>query len=258
MSEIINTIKSTIKKYGTLTGFYRPGTFSRLFNQDYLAKFNQEISFYSALLKPSDLCFDVGANIGEKSEVLLKVGANVIAFEPQPDCVQELQARCFPYRNRIEIIQSTVGAEIGEAELYISSYSSATSSLFQDWSEGSKTIKLPMTTLDQAITKFGIPSYCKIDVEGWEFEVLKGLTQPIPLISIEYHLGQRDIDIVIECLSYLSRFGELLINITTAENLAFSLPEWVTLEQFLELFPSNFQGNYEYRYGDIFVRTLIN
>jgi FkbM family methyltransferase len=258
MSQIINTIKSAIKKYGILTGWYRPGAFSRLFNQDYLAKFNQETSFYSTLLKPSDLCFDVGANIGEKSEVLLKVGANVIAFEPQPDCVQELQARCIPYRNKLEICQSAVGAEIGEAELYISSYSSATSSFFQDWSEGSTTIKVPMTTLDQAITKFGIPSYCKIDVEGWEFEVLKGLTQRIPLISIEYHLGQREVDIVIDCLSYLSRFGELLINITTAENLEFALPEWVTLEQFLELFPSNFQGRYEYRYGDIFIRTLIN
>jgi hypothetical protein len=47
-------------------------------------------------------------------------------------------------------------------------------------------------------------------------------------------------------------------SIPTAEDLEFSLPEWVTLEKFLELFPSNFQGRYEYRYGDIFIRTLIN
>lgn len=83
---------------------------------------------------------------------------------------------------------------------------------------------------------------------------MRGLTQPIPLISIEYHLGEREIDIVRDCLAYLSQFGAMQINITTAETLVFTLQEWVSLEKFLELFPEAFRGNYEYRYGDIFIR----
>jgi len=221
-----------------------------------LAKFNQEISFFSTLLEHNSLCFDVGANIGEKSEVLLKTGASVVAFEPQLNCVEKIKARCRPYRDHLRICQSALGSEPGEAELYVS-HNNAVSSFFQDWSEDS-TIKAQVTviTLDQAIAQFGKPSYCKIDVEGWELQVLRGLTQPIPLISIEYHLGDREIDIVRNCLAYLSQFGELKINITTAETLMFTLQEWVSLEKFLELFPGTFRDKYEYRYGDIFIRIF--
>jgi len=51
-----------------------------------------------------------------------------------------------------------------------------------------------MVTLDAAtIETFGKPFYCKIDVEGWELDVLKGLSQPIPLISFEFHLNGKNI-----------------------------------------------------------------
>jgi FkbM family methyltransferase len=253
MSDIFS-IKSSVRDIGISTGLYRPGTFSRWFNRSYLAKFNQEISFFSTLLDHNSLCFDVGANIGEKSEILLIAGANVVAFEPQPNCVEKLKARCHPYRDHLRICQSALGSEPGEAELHVSD-NSAVSSFFQDWSEDS-TIKtrVTVTTLDQAIAQFGKPSYCKIDVEGWELEVLRGLTQSISLISIEYHLGEREINIVRDCLAYLSQFGELKINITTAETLIFTFQEWVSLEKFLEFFPDAFRDKYEYRYGDIFVR----
>jgi FkbM family methyltransferase len=249
-----SSIKTAIKEFSLSSGLYRPGNFSRWFNRSYRTKTNQEISFFSQLLKPNSLCFDVGANIGEKSEILLRAGVNIVAFEPQPNCVKELKARCSPYRNHLRICQSAVGSEPGEAELYSSNHSYV-SSFFHDWADG-PTSKIPVivTTLDNAIAEFGKPSYCKIDVEGWEFEVLKGLTQPIPIISIEYHMGEREVGIVHDCLVYLSQFGEMEINITPAETLAFALQEWVSLEKFLELFPDIFRDKYEHRYGDIFIR----
>jgi FkbM family methyltransferase len=249
----ISSIKTTLKQLSLSAGLYRPGTFSRWFNRDYLNKFNQEISFFSELLEPNPLCFDIGANIGEKSEILLEIGANVVAFEPQLQCVEELKARCRPYQKHLRICQTALGSEMGEAEFHASA-TSALSSFFQDWSDSTTKLQVPVTTLDRAIAEFGKPNYCKIDVEGWELEVLKGLTQPIPLISIEYHLGAREVDIVRDCLGYLSQFGELQINITTAETLVFSLQEWVSLDKFLELFPDTFRDRYEYRYGDIFIR----
>jgi FkbM family methyltransferase len=249
----ISSIKTAIKQLGLSTGLYRPGTFSRWFNRAYLTKFNQEISFFSKLVEPGSLCFDVGANIGEKSETLLRTGANVVAFEPQLNCIEQIKARCSPYRDRLHICHSALSAQPGETEFYVSN-NNAISSFLPDWSDDSTKIQVPVTTLDLAIAEFGNPYYCKIDVEGWELEVLRGLTQPIPLISIEYHLGEREIDIVRDCLAYLSQFGAIQINITTAETLVFSLQEWVSLEKFLELFPEAFRGNYEYRYGDIFIR----
>ena len=55
------------------------------------------------------------------------------------------------------------------------------------------TFEVPVVTLDAAIEHYGVPAYCKIDVEGWEFEVLRGLSQAVDLISLEFHLTDRDI-----------------------------------------------------------------
>jgi hypothetical protein len=133
----------------------------------------------------------------------------------------------------------------------------AVSSMRQHWTDDAVTkVMVPVTSLDRSIERFGAPSYCKIDVEGWEFEVLRGLTQRIPLVSIEYHLTDREVEVVRQCLERLQEFGDLRINITTAEVLAFTQPEWLSAEQFLRIFPSKFLGDFQYRYGDIFVRTL--
>ena len=49
-------------------------------------------------LRDGDCVFDVGANIGRMTQVLLELGNKVIAFEPQPDCIREIEARCGQYR----------------------------------------------------------------------------------------------------------------------------------------------------------------
>ena len=48
-------------------------------------------AFYSRLVKPRDLCFDVGANIGSKTKIFLELGARVVCIEPQPNCVDVLK-----------------------------------------------------------------------------------------------------------------------------------------------------------------------
>jgi hypothetical protein len=116
---------------------------------------------------------------------------------------------------------------------------------------------VPVVTLDSAIRAFGIPYYCKIDVEGWELEVLNGLTNAIPIISFEYHLNKKDIQKVKNCLEKMNVFGESHVNVTPAEQCKFVFQHWMPLEQFLEWFPGDLQqiltGDL---YGDIFVRNL--
>ena len=61
---------STIKHLYQSNRLYHPARtlYWRLLKQERLVKFHQEVTFYSQLLEPDSLCFDIGANIGEKTE----------------------------------------------------------------------------------------------------------------------------------------------------------------------------------------------
>jgi FkbM family methyltransferase len=215
------------------------------------------VSFFSDLLGPDRLCFDVGANIGEETEILLGAGARVVAFEPQPDCMRELKARCGHHR-KLRAVQSVLGAEPGEATMYIRERNTK-SSLYQDWEgEVQRSMRVPVATLDQAIGEFGLPYFCKIDVEGWEYEVLRGLAQPIPLLQLEYHFREREIRTMLACMDYLADLGRISVNITPAQTLSFAFQEWLPPDAFLELFPRDFRRREGYSaYGDIWIRTIV-
>jgi hypothetical protein len=47
-------------------------------------------------------------------------------------------------------------------------------------------ISVPLVSLDELIARHGEPQFCKIDVEGFEYEVLTGLSQPLAALSFEY------------------------------------------------------------------------
>jgi hypothetical protein len=116
-------------------------------------------------------------------------------------------------------------------------------------------VEVPVWTLDQAIAKFGVPHYCKIDVEGYELEVLKGLSQVIPTLSYEYHLRNDGVIQALTCLDYLSQFGELLINITPAEQPFFAGTQWWVKNDFIGFFRQIVPQLRGYDdYGDIFVK----
>jgi hypothetical protein len=110
-------------------------------------------------------------------------------------------------------------------------------------------------SLDDAIRRFGTPAYCKIDVEGWEYDVLCGLSQMVPLISFEYHLNNIEIQKSFHCLNYLSNFGEIEINIKPENMTQFLLKTWVSHDSFRILFPDQLDAVKHFDYGEIFVRT---
>jgi FkbM family methyltransferase len=240
---------SRTKRLTLFVGLYRPArALHRVLFPKQRLQFLAQRSLYAEFVRPGDLVFDVGANIGNKSAVFLSLGASVVAFEPQPACAREVAARG---TTRLAVVRKAVGEAIGSASLNLKR-ETALASLVLNWGgETTATLEVEVTTLDAAIAEFGIPSFCKIDVEGFEPQVLRGLTTPIKVISLEYHSDARGTDKIRTCLELLSRLGDYEINLTGHESSHLSLPTWQPMKEFMHSFPESAKP---FAYGDLFAR----
>ncbi len=220
----------------------------------------KRFNFYSTLINKDDLCFDIGANYGNRSEVFLKLGAKVVAFEPQPKPLKFLRRK---FKDNIIIEDKALGLKAGKSDLFISSSSTLTS-MSEEWIDGVKNsrfkqanwndkIEVEVVTLDKMIDKYGKPAFCKIDVEGFEFEVLKGLTQPIGTISFEFTIPEF-VDKAIDCVNYLKNLDKILCNYSSGETLVFAFDEWLNPQDFIQAFKSF--PNKGIIDGDIYVKFL--
>lgn len=252
------SLLAVAKQASIATGMYRPVRWlERRVRPHRMSGLLDDIKFYQSLIPEGALCFDVGANIGEKSEALLEAGARVVSFEPNPVVLPELQARCGRYQDW-NGVKSAVGSGSAIAKLH-AAQSHGMSSLSGEWGgEIVATYDVPVVTLDSAIEYFGCPYFCKIDVEGWEIEVLKGLTQLLPLISFEFHITDSNNPKTIACLERLIQLGAGYVNVTPAESSEFLFQDWMPIADFLQSFPGDWvQLLPGYRYGDIFVKSDI-
>jgi len=219
----------------------------------------ERIKFYEQFVTPGDLCYDIGANIGNRTEVLLALGARVIAAEPQHECATILRLR---FGRRIKVVEKAIGRTNGKAPMFISE-SSEISSLSKDWIEAVSQSRFQgkewkvesqvnVTTLDEIIALYGMPSFCKIDVEGFEEDVLAGLSVPIPLISLEYTIPER-IENLSACLNKLSLLGNYVCNYTIGEQTFLEQNIWVTP---LELMRIIVKLSTRTLFGDIYIRFV--
>ncbi len=221
------------------------------------------LALYGEFVRPGDLCFDIGANVGRRTEMFLALGASVVAVEPQAFCVRKLQRR-FGSNPRVELVAEAVGRRSGEAKLLVSS-AHTISSMSGEWVQrvresgrfGSHTwdeaATVPVTTLDALISEHGIPSFCKIDVEGYEAEVLAGLSTPLHALSFEF--TPEAIESTIECLQRLAELGRTVFNYSIGDTGALALEEWTDeaamAKQLTHLGDSS-------TFGDIYARTVAD
>jgi FkbM family methyltransferase len=221
----------------------------------------EKLVFYKQFLKWGDLCFDVGANIGNRTEAFLNLGAKVVAVEPQSECAQMLRLR---FGGKIKLIKMALGERETDGSIYISD-TSEISSLSKDWidsvsksrfkdSQWNKKETVKITTLDNLIASNGLPKFCKIDVEGYEEEVLKGLSQPIDFISFEYTIPER-LKNFSNCLAQLSRIGKFDCNYTVGEKMKLEFRTWVSKD---ELVKKVNEISNESLFGDIYIRFKID
>ena len=193
-------------------------------------------SFYRQFLGRGDLAFDIGAHVGSRVRAWRRIGARVVAVEPQPDCLRVL--RLLYGRNpAVRIVPVAVGARPGRATLAVSSATPTVSTMAPAWIDEvtrddrfarvrwDQTIEVPVTTLDELIVAHGEPAFAKIDVEGFEVDVLSGLTRPLRALSFEY-LPQAHED-ALAVLDLVAGLGGYRYNYSPIETMRWAAPEWL-------------------------------
>lgn len=212
---------------------------------------HSERDFLGRLIQPDSLVFDVGANRGQSSEHYIALGARVVAFEPQTDLHPEIRQLCHN-SPKLTIEACGLGSKEETRKFFITSYDQV-ASLREDW-EGTRIgeTSIQVSTLDLQIARHGAPAYCKIDVEGWELEVLAGLSTPLPLVSFEYHNSPEEIENARAVLRRFGSLGSYYCNIKEPGSKDFALERFLPIAAFADQFPQGLAKPLEKGYGDIF------
>ncbi|EHS50032.1 methyltransferase FkbM family [Rhizobium sp. PDO1-076] len=198
--------------------------------------------FYNHLIRPGDLVFDIGAHVGSRSQTLLLLGAKVVAVEPQPAFADFIENR---FKGRLKAFERVaVGQKPGQIDLLISSRHPTVTSISPRFVETVRKtpgfaqvvwdhkVTVPMVTLDQLISRHGLPVFCKIDVEGAEAEILDGLSIPIALIAFEYLPAMPTV--VTHAIGRLMSLGDYRFNRVVGETHRFVGDAWISAEEMLE------------------------
>lgn len=223
-------------------------------------KLRQMRRFYAQFMRPGDLCFDIGAHVGNRLWVWTQLGAQVVGVEPQPLCLQLLQ-RWYGRHPRVTLVGEAVGAEVGQQQLFISERNPTVTTLSKPWIEAvqkvpsfaavqwEQTVTVNVTTLDDLIVRYGAPAFCKIDVEGYELEVLRGLSRPLPALSFEYIPATKTM--AVDCIERLQQLGDYQYNWSVSEQHHWQAPQWTdsaTIIDWLQRLSLNVDS------GDIYAR----
>lgn len=193
--------------------------------------------FYRRFVPAGGLAFDVGAHTGNRLQAFLDLGARVVAVEPQPALAARL-ARRYSRDVRVHLVEGALGRAPGRAPLLSSPRTPTVATLSGDfvaragaapsfqgvrWASGPE---VAVTTLDALIAAHGRPDFVKIDVEGFELEVLLGLSQPLPALSFEFVPPVRDVALAcIDRLEQLAGPGRYRYAVSLGESLRLLRPE---------------------------------
>jgi FkbM family methyltransferase len=216
----------------------------------------------AAFAGPGARVFDIGAHVGDRTGSFLRLGASVVALEPQPRVFRALRliyGRC----PRATLLPLAVGATEGETRLHLNSANPTVATAAPDfivaaadapdwqgevWDDH---VTVPVTTLDALIARHGPPDFVKIDVEGHEPAVLAGLGHAVPALSFEFTTIQRAA--AERCVARLTTLGRYEFDLSLGEDHRLRHDAWLGPEAVcaaLAALPDSANS------GDVYARLL--
>lgn len=222
--------------------------------------FEDRKRFYGSFLKPGNRVFDIGANLGNRVSVFLALNTSVVACEPQSYCYHFLKLK---FGRAITLVNAAMGSAKGRLTMYINPDSSTISSLSQEWinkvrtnrfkgQQWNNTQEVDVDTLDAMIVRYGKPDFIKIDVEGFEVEVLNGLSVQVAMVCFEYTIPEQTTQ-VFRCLERLHALSpNYRYNFSLEESNQFVFNQWKSYDDMVTQLTSGidiFQA-----FGDIYAR----
>lgn len=216
--------------------------------------------FYRQFIQPGDLAFDIGAHVGDRIASFRRLGARVVALEPQPALIRALRL-LFAFDRQVAVEHGAIAREPGTVALMINIDNPTVSTASRDfiaaakdaagWREQrwTKSISVAATTLDVLITRHGTPSFIKIDVEGFEAEALAGLSRPVAALSFEFTTIQRGV--ALTAIARCETLGYARFNAALGDDRHFAHRGWIAateLKQWLNALPHHANS------GDIYAR----
>lgn len=196
-------------------------------------------ALYARFLKPGQLAFDIGSHVGDRIGSFRRVGARVVALEPQPLCARVIRA-IYADDSNVSVVEAACGPQPGKLKLHINSRNPTVTTASDDFVRAAggaggwegqiwdQSIEVPVTTFDALIAEHGTPDFAKIDVEGFEADVLAGLSKPVPALSFEFTTIQRDV--AIRCLDRLMQLGDYRFDIALGEAQRLTFERWITTD----------------------------
>jgi len=147
---------------------------------------------------PYELFVDVGANVGDYTFLMAKMGCRVVAFEPDPRAFFILQKKARNFRN-VTLYEAGLGEEDGTKKFYLTPELGRSSVVYKQ----PEYITIKVMKLDSLKL---IPNWMKIDVEGYEYQVLLGAINTIssckPNLIVEFH-GKENFALVSNFLKHI-------------------------------------------------------
>lgn len=196
--------------------------------------------------------------MGDRVSSFRRLGARVVALEPHPLAFRALQL-IHGADSAVTLIQAVCGANNEPVTLHVNSANPTVSSASnefikaansaQNWQQETwdTTLKVQSITLERLLRRYGIPTFVKIDVEGYEAIILSRLETKIPALSFEFTTIQRQI--ALDCVRYLQAIGDYKFNVSLGESCSMLYEQNQPAEQVRQLIT---QMDHEANSGDIY------
>jgi len=214
-----------------------------------------EVEFYRGLLRgfhEGDLIFDIGANQGYKTGIFLRLGARVVSVEPDEASQEILKQSFLKFRMRkkpVSLVSKAISDKSSSMRMWIDTPGSAMNTLSRKWAEtlrndatrfGAKLgfgrwKEVETISMETLVAEYGQPFFIKIDVEGHELSVLRGMQRPVSYLSFEVNLPEFRPE-GLECVQVLGRLAsDGRFNYAVDCRRGLVLKEWLGKDEFYSI-----------------------